>query len=214
MKRLVIVPALNEAKSIGATLNQLKGLDVVVCDGGSKDRTRAIAKRKGAIVLYGKSGYGKVILNGMRYGLENGYDQMIVMDCESHTFKDIEPYLGCGADVIAGKRGAEKKPLIRKIITRVGRKMVPKGVKPPITDISNGFRAYSRAFVERLLKVSDIASPPSYTWNSIVAFYMEGWNVVEFPMHYVGGKSGLNAWELLKAWSYRVRYRVQTREVS
>lgn len=207
MKRLVIIPAKNEGKSIRKTLEQVKGYDVVVCDGGSKDTTCRIARKMGATVLFGRSGYGKVILNGFRYGLTQGYDQMIVMDCESHTFAEIVPHLDCGADVIAGLRKGEKKPWYRKIITQVGRKMMPQGVTTEIVDISNGFRAYSRRFVEHVLSL-EMEEVPSYTFNSILAFNCGGFAVQQFPMSYIGGKSGLTLWELFKAWSYRVSYKI------
>jgi dolichol-phosphate mannosyltransferase len=209
MKRLVIVPAKNEGKSIRKTLEQLRGEDVVVCDGGSKDTTCRIARKMGATVLFGRSGYGKVILNGFRYGLEQGYDQMIVMDCESHTFSEIVPFLDCGADVIAGLRKGEKKPWYRKVITQVGRKMKPEGAKTEIVDISNGFRAYSRRFVERILALKDVENIPSYTFNSIVAFYSDGYDVAQFPMSYIGGKSGLTLWELFRAWTFRATYEME-----
>jgi glycosyltransferase involved in cell wall biosynthesis len=209
MKRLVIVPAKNEGKSIRKTLEQLVGEDVIVCDGGSKDSTKRIAKRMGIKVLECKSGYGKVILEGMRYGLAEDYEQFVVIDCESHTFSEIVPFLDCGADVIAGQRHDEKKPLHRKIITQVGRKMKPEGAKTEIVDISNGFRAYSRRFVERILAIKDVENIPSYTFNSIVAFYSDGYDVVQFPMSYIGGKSGLTLLELMKAWTFRATYEME-----
>lgn len=211
--RLVIVPAKNEGKSIRKTLEQLVGENVIVCDGGSKDSTLRIVKNMGVNFLKCKSGYGKVILEGMKYGLEKGYDQFVVMDCESHTFSEIVPFLDCGADVIAGRRDSEKKPLYRRIITQVGRKMKPEGAKTEIVDISNGFRAYSRRFVERILKIKDVEKIPSYTFNSIVAFYSDGYDVIQFPMTYIGGKSGLTMWELFKAWTFRATYEMEKPEL-
>ncbi len=163
----------------------------------------------GVTVLECPSGYGKVILEGMKYGLDKGYEQFIVIDCESHTFSEIVPFLDSGADVIAGQRHEEKKPLHRKIITQVGRRMIPHGAKTEIVDISNGFRAYSRRFVERILAIKGVENIPSYTFNSIVAFYSDGWDVVQFPMSYIGGKSGLTPWELWKAWTFRATYQME-----
>lgn len=209
MKRLVLIPCKNEAKSIRKTLKQVQDEDVLVCDGGSKDTSLRICRELGVDYKRCKSGYGKVILEGMRYALEQGYEQVVVMDCESHTFSEIEPFLDCGADVIAGLRASEKKPWYRKAITKFGRKMMPNGVKTEIVDISNGFRAYSAKFVRYILSLKDMDKIPSYTFNSIVAFYSDGWKVQEFPMTYIGGKSGLTAWELYKAWSFRVSYQMQ-----
>ncbi|OQB68107.1 MAG: Undecaprenyl-phosphate mannosyltransferase [Deltaproteobacteria bacterium ADurb.Bin135] len=209
MKRLVVIPCKNEAKSIRKTLKQLESEDVLVCDGGSKDTSLRICREMGVDYKRCKSGYGKVILEGMKYACEMGYEQVIVMDCESHTFSEIEPFLNSGADVIAGLRASEKKPWYRKVITQVGRKMMPNGVKTEIVDISNGFRAYSIEFVKYILSLKDMDKIPSYTFNSIVAFYSDGWKVQQFPMTYIGGKSGLTPYELFKAWTFRVNYKIQ-----
>jgi dolichol-phosphate mannosyltransferase len=51
----IIIPTLNEEKNIGALLDTIKELypqiPVLVADDGSKDKTRSIAKKKGADVL-------------------------------------------------------------------------------------------------------------------------------------------------------------------
>ncbi|MBA3241007.1 MAG: TIGR04283 family arsenosugar biosynthesis glycosyltransferase [Acidobacteria bacterium] len=58
----VIIPALNEARSIGATLDALalmgESIEVVVVDGGSTDGTDEIARRRGALVVKAERGRG------------------------------------------------------------------------------------------------------------------------------------------------------------
>ena len=58
----VIIPALNEAASIGATLDaasRIGGLvEVIVVDGGSSDRTPQIAREWGARVVFSERGRG------------------------------------------------------------------------------------------------------------------------------------------------------------
>lgn len=58
----VIIPALNEAEQIGATLQQLEGAgaaEIIVVDGGSRDETVQIAESFGAHVLKGPANRGK-----------------------------------------------------------------------------------------------------------------------------------------------------------
>ena len=58
----VIIPALNEAGQIGATLRQLRGAgatEIIVVDGGSSDETVQIAESFGAHVLKGPANRGK-----------------------------------------------------------------------------------------------------------------------------------------------------------
>ena len=55
----VVIPTLNAASTLAATLTSLGlGLDVVVVDGGSGDRTAAIAAAAGARVVHARRGRG------------------------------------------------------------------------------------------------------------------------------------------------------------
>jgi len=73
----IVIPALNEEKSIGGVIDSIpvnvlqgKGFDVeiIVVDGGSVDRTRDLAIKKGAkVVLELRRGYGRAYMTGFRY---------------------------------------------------------------------------------------------------------------------------------------------------
>jgi rSAM/selenodomain-associated transferase 2 len=64
----VVIPTLNEARSIGALLGDLCSLDVsheiIVVDGGSTDETAAIAAQLGAHVLHAPRGRGRQLAAG------------------------------------------------------------------------------------------------------------------------------------------------------
>lgn len=69
MKVSVVIPTLNEEKSIGETLDQIPkdfaDLEIIIVDGLSKDRTVEIAKGKGArIVMEKRRGYGRAYKTG------------------------------------------------------------------------------------------------------------------------------------------------------
>jgi glycosyltransferase involved in cell wall biosynthesis len=55
LRRIVIIPARNEADSVAAVISEIRAadpdLDIVVVDDGSTDRTAQAAKATGAIVL-------------------------------------------------------------------------------------------------------------------------------------------------------------------
>src|SRR6266511_1555711 len=64
----VVIPTLNEAHSIGATLDAISQLsrrvEVIVVDGGSDDDTREIARAHGAKVIASERGRGACIRVG------------------------------------------------------------------------------------------------------------------------------------------------------
>ena len=63
----VIIPALNEEKTIAATLTALMALkphEVIVVDGGSVDRTREISAETGATVITGARGRARQMNTG------------------------------------------------------------------------------------------------------------------------------------------------------
>ena len=67
----VIIPAYNEEGSIGKVVHDIpKELvrHIIVCNNGSKDKTKEVAESEGAIVVdEPKSGYGSACLAGMSY---------------------------------------------------------------------------------------------------------------------------------------------------
>ncbi len=68
----IIVPALNEAKSVGQTLDSVRGLsdeatvELIVVDGGSEDETQRIARARGATVVKAARGRASQMNAGAR----------------------------------------------------------------------------------------------------------------------------------------------------
>jgi rSAM/selenodomain-associated transferase 2 len=63
----IVVPALNAARTLGATLDacaEAAGAEVLVVDGGSRDETPAVARRCGARVLDSAPGRGRQLALG------------------------------------------------------------------------------------------------------------------------------------------------------
>ncbi|HEC89939.1 MAG: glycosyltransferase family 2 protein [Thermoplasmata archaeon] len=75
VKISIILPTINEEKGIGKTIDSInlgyfkqKGWDyeIIVVDGGSKDKTVEIAKKKGAkIIIDKRKGYGRAYKTGL-----------------------------------------------------------------------------------------------------------------------------------------------------
>jgi len=76
MKVSIVLPTLNEEEGIGDTIDSIKkeefekrgwDLEIVVVDGNSTDRTREIAKAKGAkIIIEPRKGYGRAYKTGLK----------------------------------------------------------------------------------------------------------------------------------------------------
>jgi len=76
MKVSVVIPTLNEEKGIGKTIDMIKvdefkrrgwDLEIIVVDGESKDRTREIARSKGAkVIIEPRKGYGRAYKTGLK----------------------------------------------------------------------------------------------------------------------------------------------------
>jgi glycosyltransferase involved in cell wall biosynthesis len=75
LKISIIIPALNEERGIGKTIEAVNknyfkkhkwDLEIIIVDGDSKDKTREIASNKGACVLLEKrKGYGRAYKTGL-----------------------------------------------------------------------------------------------------------------------------------------------------
>lgn len=153
-KFLVVMPAKNEAQSIGKVLIDLKQhypFDVVVVDDGSTDNTAAIADDCGAVVLphIRSLGAWKATQTGMRYAYSHGYDGVITMDADGqHLHTEIQKLLTCaqdGVDVVVGSC-LERGDFMRHVAWRFFRFVSGINVK----DITSGFRLYNRDAVRVL----------------------------------------------------------------
>lgn len=107
----VVIPALNEAGSIGKVLSDLPRppvQEVVVVDGGSTDGTAEIAKQHGArVIVERQRGYGRACLTGFRN--TSSPDIVVFLDADysdrpSELTQLIAPIVSGQADMVIGSR--------------------------------------------------------------------------------------------------------------
>lgn len=108
-----VLTAYNDELSIGLAVDEFKALPevgaVVVIDNNCKDRTAAVAREHGAIVIEeSRQGYGYACMAGLRYALEHTSAPAIVLAEGDMTFygEDINkllPYLH-DCDMVVGTR--------------------------------------------------------------------------------------------------------------
>lgn len=116
----VIIPALNEEKSIGLVINDLpkNGLirDCIVCNNNSTDHTGEVAKIAGATVVDAPlPGYGNACLKGIAHLRQKAVPPEIVvfMDADFSDFPEqitevIAPILRGEAELVIGSRALGK----------------------------------------------------------------------------------------------------------
>ena len=159
LRRLAIVPALNEAGSIESVIREIRAEDldfeVLVVDDGSSDATAALAEAAGAQVmrLPFNLGIGGAVQTGLQYAREHDFGIAVQIDADgqhdpSQLPQLLAPLVAEKADVVVGSRflGERnyKAPLVRRIGIRVFAAIVSAVVGQPLTDTSSSFRAFGR----------------------------------------------------------------------
>jgi glycosyltransferase involved in cell wall biosynthesis len=158
-RRIAIVPALNEAETIGRVIGEIRAVDpafdILVVDDGSDDGTAEIAEAVGArlVRLPFNLGIGGAVQTGYRYALSNGYDIAVQIDGDgqhdpSQLRAILEPLVAGEADIVIGSRfagvGSYRASRLRRLGMRVFASIVSAIVRQPLTDTSSSFRALNR----------------------------------------------------------------------
>lgn len=163
MKILVIIPAYNEQENILETIKDLDAyypqLDRVVINDDSQDHTKDILEKYhiNHINLPVNLGIGGGVQTGYLYAYENGYDIAVQMDgdgqhCASELGKIIQTILEGKADAVIGSRFITKAGFQSTFFRRIGIQflsvMIWTCTGMRIYDVTSGFRAVNRRFIE------------------------------------------------------------------
>lgn len=162
MKKLVIIPAYNEAGSIEKTVENIKtnapDWDFVVVNDCSTDDTLQICKSHGwkVLDLPINLGIGGGMQTGYKYAFENDYDFAVQMDGDG---QHDAAFLGAlekkqeetGADLVIGSRFLEKEGFQSSALRRVGIKyftwLIKLLTKETITDPTSGMRLANKKVI-------------------------------------------------------------------
>lgn len=206
MKLIIYLPTFNEAENIQKVLSSLPrqldridSIQYLVVDDGSTDNTAALARSCGAqVISHGRNrGVGAAFQSAVQYALENKADVLVGIDADgqfdSREIPDlIRPILDGEAQLVIGNRFSSGMPKNMPRIKYWGNQVVAKLISSisnqTFTDVSCGFRAFSREALFRL----NIFAQFTYTHETILSMAYQGQRVVEHPitvMYHPGRKS-------------------------
>jgi glycosyltransferase involved in cell wall biosynthesis len=160
---LIVVPALNEERSVGAVVasTRRRGFDVCVVDDGSTDATAAAARAAGATVLQVplNLGVGGALRCGFRWAVAQGYDAVVQLDADGqHDPAEVEQLLRAmretAAHMVIGSRfadgsGAYEVHSARRFAMSLLARRAERVTGTPVIDSTSGFRAIRRPLLDR-----------------------------------------------------------------
>jgi glycosyltransferase involved in cell wall biosynthesis len=162
MRVLVVIPAWNEEASIATVVHEVRsalpGVDVLVVDDGSTDKTVQRAREAGAVVAHlpYNLGVGGAMRLGFRYAVERDYDTVLQIDADGQHDPAFAPQLleriEAGADLVIGARFAGVGDYAARGPRRWAMTVLSKSLSrlagTRLTDTTSGMRATSRPLVE------------------------------------------------------------------
>jgi glycosyltransferase involved in cell wall biosynthesis len=213
---VVTIPALNEAATIGQVIKSIptnisgvKNIDAVVINDGSTDNTAKIAAEAGAKVVSFNCnrGLGAAFRQGLCTALALGADIIVNIDGDGQfDTKDIpaliRPIIEGKADMVTASRFADpdlvpEMPWIKKWGNKRVANIVNRLSNQKLSDVSCGFRAYSRNATLR----ATLLGGHTYTHEIILDLAFRGLRIIEIPVKVTGvrkfGKSRVanNLWK-------------------
>ncbi|MFM9043673.1 MAG: glycosyltransferase family 2 protein [bacterium] len=163
-RNLAVVPAFNEARSIGPVVRQIRrelpGWDTLVIDDGSRDDTAQAAHDAGALVVRApyNLGIGGAVQTGFIWAREGGYDRMVQIDGDGQHEADevgaLESAMAeSGVDMVCGSRFLDEgnhypAPISRRTGIHIFAFLLSVFLRQRITDPTYGFRLYNRRAIE------------------------------------------------------------------
>ncbi len=217
LRSIAIVPAYNEAESLGSVLEEIRTadpeLEVVVVNDGSTDATASVAAAAGVAVvtLPFNVGIGGAVQTGYQYALEQGFELAIQVDGDGqhdpHEIGQIiGPILEGRADLVVGTRfvkgGGYRGTRLRRVGIRLFATVVSLMVRQRVSDTTSGFRAVSR----KALRLFAAEYPHDYPEvESIVLLSRHGLRMLEVPVQMRVRETGNSSITALRAAYYMIK---------
>lgn len=217
MKKLVIIPAYNEAGNLEKTIQDIHDnapdFDYVVVNDCSTDNTLRICKKNNFeyLNLSINLGIGGAVQTGYRYAYYQGYDVAVQFDGDgqhgaAYLEKMFEELQNSQADMVIGSRFIEKEGFQSSGIRRIGIKYFTVLIRiltgKKITDPTSGMRMVNR----KLLKKFTLEYPRDYPEpESIITILKEKYQVKEIPVIMNEREEGTSSISFRKSIYYMIK---------
>ena len=208
---LVVIPAYNEAISVGSVIAEVRAIapkvHVLVVDDDSTDNTAQMARDAGAAVITNvfNLGVGGAMRVGFRYAASQGFRALVQVDGDGqHDPRDLVRLVDALEDkpepaVVIGARfaghGAYEVSRVRRLAMRLLARYLSRTAHVQLTDVTSGFRAHNRAAIELFARTYP-ADYLSDTVESLVIAVEAGGVISQVPVTMrprTGGSPSQNA---------------------
>jgi glycosyltransferase involved in cell wall biosynthesis len=196
MKVVVQIPCLNEEKTLPLVLESMPkkipgvdSLEILVIDDGSTDKTREIAREYGVkhfVIHAHRKGLARSFHDGVLKALEMGADIIVNTDGDNQYPQEriadlVQPIIENKADIVIADRQIKKIKHFspgKKLMQKVGTKVLNLAAGTDVPDAPSGFRAYSRDAAIQL----NVVTRFSYAMETIIQAGNKNLSIVSIPI--------------------------------
>ena len=216
IKCVIAIPSYNEVTSLPILIKELSLVlnsddAVLILDDSPLNNqgkikslvTNSFSESKGMLLFLNsdkKLGRGSAVRRGMQFCKKDFPNFKYFIECDadgSHQVLDIIKLRdhGSKADLLIGSRYLKESQIIgwslqRKIFSRLLNFIIPRLLKIPVKDITNGLRRYSPRAIDYILKIDPINNGFTYLSEQLLIAHSRGLSILELPIVFIDRVSG------------------------
>ena len=209
MPLLVVLPTYNEVLNVETMLRALRAVvpdaHILVVDDDSPDGTAQSAQRCGeelgqiaVLRREGKEGLGGAYRAGFAWGISQGFDSFVEIDCDFSHDPSALPSLVAASqhhDVVIGSRYVPggripRWKLSRRLLSRGGNQYASVMLGLGVADSTAGYRVYSRTALEKIDFESVSADGYGFQIEMTYRARRGGASIVEVPISFSDRRLG------------------------